>query len=650
MATCLLPKLANELLKRVKSGEINPDMLRSLDSPERRAYLEKFLDLESAKTVNIALEGGLTKQNWKKGVINAIKKVSGMKPESQRDIISRVERMDDLLNPKTDGLFYQDLVSKRLGMPGELTMKQSQELSDFGSEVMRAKVGMTERRNPLGKKTAGEEIYGKAVVKFSNYFNSLKNEELTFKELGKMFVTPSKMGKAVVEVAGISKSAKATLDNSAIFAQGWRFMTTDTKIWAKNAIQSFRDIIGVFGGKAVMDEVKSDIISNPYYDLMKKEKLDIFNLEEALPAPILGRIPIFGRVYNAVETAFTAFLYRTRADVFVKHVELLSEVEGAEITGLGRYINQLSGRGQLGVFEPTGKVVNNLFFSPKRIVSHFQVMTTALVKSDKYSSYVRKLAAVNLVKMIGVTAGILAIAKALQPDSVDSDPRSADFGNIKIGDTRFNVTGGMNSIFILAARILTFSSKSSTTGKITKLNSGEYGSQTVIDVLTNFTLNKLSPAASILKDIAKGQDFSGNKLTIAGEAYNMFVPLPIVTFIELQQNPNSANILLATILDALGIVANTYSANSNWSTSSSKELMGFKTKVGDAKFKEANNKYNQLLNEWYAGIKDNSEFNKLGTDVKTKVISDKKDKLKDQVLLSYGYKYKKAPSKPTPKF
>jgi len=34
------------------------------------------------------------------------------------------------------------------------------------------------------------------------------------------------------------------------------------------------------------------------------------------------------------------------------------------------------------------------------------------------------------------TAAVLTIAKALKPGSVEDDPRSADFGKIKIGNTR----------------------------------------------------------------------------------------------------------------------------------------------------------------------------------------------------------------------
>src|SRR5262249_15726909 len=142
--------------------------------------------------------------------------------------------------------------------------------------------------------------------------------------------------------------------------------------------------------------------------------------------------------------------------------------------------------------------------------------------------------------------------------------RSSDFGKIKIGDTRFDVSGGMSSILTLADRLARMSTKSSTTGKVTPLNARDkkgnpvFGGQTGTDVVFNFFENKLSPTASVVRDLIKGQDFNGKKPTVLGEANNLFTPLPITTYLELQKDPNSADKLLALMADALGISTNTY--------------------------------------------------------------------------------------------
>ena len=148
------------------------------------------------------------------------------------------------------------------------------------------------------------------------------------------------------------------------------------------------------------------------------------------------------------------------------------------------------------------------------------------------SNFVRKQAAQNLLKMVGGTAAILMIAKALDPDSVDFDPRSANFGKIKVRNTRFDVTGGMGSIITLAARLITHSTKSSITGKVKPLNekdaSGKpkFGATTMDEVFVDFLSNKASPAARVALDYGKGQTFEGEPPTLGQTARDLVTPLP----------------------------------------------------------------------------------------------------------------------------
>jgi hypothetical protein len=143
---------------------------------------------------------------------------------------------------------------------------------------------------------------------------------------------------------------------------------------------------------------------------------------------------------------------------------------------------------------------------------------------------------------------------------VEKDPRSADFGKIRVRDSRFDVTGGMGSILTLAARLATNSTKSSTTKRVTQLGTGKFGSSDRVDVLVNFAQNKFSPAASVMKDLLVGHDFKGNKPTVLGEASNLLTPLPVANAWESFKNPNAAPLLSTIIADGLGISVNTYSA------------------------------------------------------------------------------------------
>lgn len=554
MSFCL-PKFAADTFKeKLKAGEINPGQLADMTSQERHDFFKGFLGEENAKQTNALFESKLLLKDQQAGIIRWAKSVSGLKPEAQRELIARVQKMDKILNPDEEKAFLHDLAEKKLGVG--VSSEEARTISELAQKTEQAKQAMA---------TGGDRLeYGRAKVAFGNYVSDLKNaaEKKTLKE------TLSDPLGAVKTVGGFSKSLKASLDDSALFRQGWKTMFTNPGIWAKNSAQSFLDIAHSLGGKNVLDEVNADIVSRPSFDLMKKAKLAVGVTEESYPSHIAEKIPVLGRLYTASEHAYTGFIQRTRADVFDKYIQI-AEKSGVDISdrkqleGIGKVVNALTGRGDLGALEPAANAVNNIFFSPRNLKSNIDLLTAHALDSG-ITPFARKQAATNLVKVVAGTASVLGIADALLPGSVEWDPRSADFGKIRVSNTRFDVSGGMSSIVTLAARLATQSSKSSTTGKVSQLNARDkkgnprFGAQTGADVLVNFTENKLSPIGQIALDLVKQNDRQGNKPTLLGEANNLLTPLPITNTQELLTTPGAANVLAGTIADALGISVNTY--------------------------------------------------------------------------------------------
>lgn len=390
--------------------------------------------------------------------------------------------------------------------------------------------------------------------------------------------------------------------------------------------------------------------------MYEKAKLAVGTIEEAFPAQSPERIPLFGRLYKASETAYTAFLYKTRADIFDKYIDIAQKAkvdlsDPKELTSIGKLVNALTGRGDLGRLEGGGGVqaVNNIFFSPRSVKAHIDTMLSQPLGIG-VTKFAQQQAAINLIKIVGGTAAVLATANAIRPGSVVWDPRSSDFGKIKVGDTRFDVTGGMASLVTLASRLLTQSTKSSSTGIVSKLNTGQFGGETGLDVVLNFAENKLSPAASVVKDLLKHQDFNGNPPTLGGEISNLITPLPVTTFLELKNNPRSANIILSMIADGLGVNVNTYSLSKNWLNNTGAELKQFREKVGDAKVKEANKVFNERYSAWFDQVKNNEHFKNLPDADKQTAISNKANALKDQVFRQYHFTYKKPPAHKVKKF
>lgn len=551
MAFCLPPNQAEKFKKAIIDGTIDPSKLADMDSVGRHAFFANHFGEDAAGPVNSLFESKLLLKNQQEGMINWAKKVMGTNEPAQRDIISKIQRMDKVLNPQDEQAFLGDLAAQKLGIG--ITFDEAQRIAELSSKVAEGKAAM---------QAGGDRMdYGRAAVALKNYVGDLVNKASRFSIAEFKRKPVESIVKGASELAGNAKAIKASMDNSAIFRQGWRTLLTHPQVWQANARKSFTDLVSTFGRDSVMDELNADIVSRPTFDLMRRAKLDVGTTEEAYPTALPEHVPVVGRLYRASEVAFSAFVRKTRADVFDKYIDIAQktgvELDDNELQSIGKLVNSLTGRGHLGSAEPAAGVVNNLFFSPRMVKSQIDTFLQPVTGAGG-SHFVRKQAAINLVKILGGTAAILATAKALKKDSVDFDPRSADFGKIKVGDTRFDVTGGMSSLATLAARLATMSSKSSTTGKVHPLNSGKYGSQTGFDVLMNFAENKLSPAASVVKELIKGQTFQGNKPTVANEAVNLLAPLPITTYLELKNDPNSANILAAMIADGLGISVNTY--------------------------------------------------------------------------------------------
>lgn len=655
---CLAPTIADEFLKRLRNGQIDPEKLSDMTSQERRDFFKEFMGEESAKKTNALFESKLLLKNQQQGMINWAKQVAKLKPEVQRDILAKVNRMTEILKPEEMENFLSDLAEQRLGIG--VSADEAGKIADLAKVVQEKKTAWN------GKKWTSETArmeYGRAKVAFGDYVGELKlNAEK--KSLKEYVYNPVE---ALSKASGMAKSLKATLDNSALLRQGWKTLWTHPGTWAKNASQSFADILHVVKGQDVMREVKADIASRPnaMNGLYKKEKLALGNIEEAFPEGLPEKIPGLGRIFKASETAYNAFLQRQRADIFDKYVQVAKKT-GADIEGVGRLVNSLTGRGNLGALEPVANVINNVFFSPRFLKSQIDVLTAHRF-DKKMGKFAKKQAAINLLKVVMGTATVLAIAKAIAPKSVDFDSRSSDFGKIRVGDTRFDVAGGMSSLIVLATKLAIGQSKNSDTGVVTDLNSGKFGAPTKLDAVYNFFEGKLSPAGSVAKDLLKGEDFNGDKPTITGELTNLFVPLPITNTIDTYNNPNAAPLVITMIADGLGIGASTYSKKvKNLDMNNPEQqplvqefqrlnklqqmpsimnvkdpsgrMLELKNQIGDEKYGEAQTFFTDTYTKEALKLLNSANYKNMKADVKKKRFDKVSEIATVQTLKKFGFK------------
>jgi hypothetical protein len=236
----------------------------------------------------------------------------------------------------------------------------------------------------------------------------------------------------------------------------------------------------------------------------------------------------------------------------------------------------------------------------------------------------------NLLKIITTTALVMMIAKAIKKDSIELDLTSVNFGRIKLGNTRIDLTGGKGSIVILAARLIKNSTKVATTGLISEYGTG-FGQRSRFDVLTNFLTGKLTPPMRVVFDLLKGENYKGDPITLTGELYSTGTPISLQNFINLKDD-NSANAILGAILDVFGVSASTYVSGENWETNTSKRMLIFKAGVGPEKFKEFNKLYNIKFQEKVKELQNSSIFQKLSTEDKEKILTKVKEQIKTDIF------------------
>lgn len=570
MANWCLTKQAEEKLLDALRKEGDPQKMVKRSSKERHEWFSSLVGEENAGHLNSLFESKLLLKNQQKGFESFIKNIGGSK-QIQKDFLSKVQALDKALTDKEIEQYLGDYISKKLGF--DIPEEQFKELSKLSQEVtvkyeagdiknMSTASQMDSREWFKGEKNKKRLEYGRAVIALDNYATSLKQQagKVTLSEALKDPIgTAKRVGGAALDT---SKSLSASMDLSAIGNQGFAVLANykTAPIWFRNSRDSFVNLVRTFGGRPVWDEFRADLVSRPNYikGLYKRNKVALSVTEEAFPTNLPEKIPVLGRAYKATEVAFNIFQFKNRADIadmFFAQAEKGGLDMADDLKGIGQLVNSLTARGSLGKFEVAGNIINAPFFSLRRQVSLADSLTGYQI-GDK-GSFARKEGAKAALQQWIFISTVLGIASTLLPGSVETDPRSSDFGSIRYKDTRFKIAQWASYI-TLAARMLSSSVKSSTSGKITKLNSGEFNSPTYWSLAEDFTTNKFSPFLSGVVQFAKGRDFKGNVPTVGSTIVGMYVPLGIKNMDEVLSNPNSANFLLTSALNLLGLNNTTY--------------------------------------------------------------------------------------------
>lgn len=569
---------------------------------------------------------------------------------ANRDFVKQ-ERKPRNLSPELKRLMEQR-DTMRMGVraaaeaAGRLTNEDIERIAKLASVV-------TELREAIDN--GGDRLaYGAAVVAYHNYIEDLKGINDPIKTLLSNRIQQYKAeykenpGKAIFNLA--SDSIKSVFDNSVAMVasfddsfmgrQGLKVLFTHPSAWWPGAKNSVIDFIKTFGGQETIDAMKADIYSRPNFVNGSYGKAGIIAAyEEQYPANLAERAPVIGRVFKASEAAFVGSGMRMRADLY----DLLADQAKSNgkdvldqkefIEPIGKLINNLTARGSWGKHRGESRVTRLILWAPKMLMANINTLVGVDYWTNLRNPTARREAGLNWLKVIGTTALIMAVASALGGDDdwVEWDPRSTDFGKIKIGDTRFDITGGMGSIVVLAARIITGKKKSATTG-IVQGYTGDSVRQSRLDAFVQFLINKTTPPMGIVRDWLEGKTPTGERFTPEGAIYRAMTPIAVQNFIKLKDSA-SADRLAGAIVDVFGINTSSYSdSERQWNPNGSQREQKLYQRVGEKRFQELNKEYNTRVDSHIKELKRDPTWQRMSDEDKQAKLDKGRERIKAYYL------------------
>lgn len=310
------------------------------------------------------------------------------------------------------------------------------------------------------------------------------------------------------------------------------------------------------------------VLNHPDIGAAKAAKLHLLDegaslnkQEEMLMGRLAGSIPLVKRFNQAG----IVFMNRLRFDLFNEMRKSSGGLDAAEQKQLAMFVNEATGRGTLGKLEPSAVNLARVMFAPRYLASRIQLATGHSLWGGTFATrriiakeYARSLVGLGLY----YTALKLALGSGNQEADIGEDPRSSDFGKIKIGNTRLDPLAGLSQVIVFGARTAS-GEKATSKGHIVPIRGDKvpYGGEKWSDVAANFARSKLHPVPGAIINLFDGTDLAGNKADVTNQALNMAAPLTyldIYQALEEQDLPEGAALSLLAIL---GEGLQTYDSN-----------------------------------------------------------------------------------------
>lgn len=350
----------------------------------------------------------------------------------------------------------------------------------------------------------------------------------------------------MVNALNFPKAVLASSDMSGTLRQGWQILFTNPKAWGKGLLAGYRAWIS----PEYSDFHDVQMRTHPLYNTLKRfglaltEPGTLQDSEEPFISYWAHKIPGVSAAERGYSTSLNTMRFYTAARAAEKMLAK-GQATPHNLKVMCDVINAASGRGRLGSLERLAPALNILTFAPRYAISVPQRLTDWMPRIEHEGfkptgiewSPGRKIAAAGLVTEFGIGAGILAMLASLKKSDpktykdldVEADPRSADFGKIRIGDTRIDYWSGQAQFIRLVAQLATGQRKTVDTKEIQGVDAG--------DVVARFLQSKSSPLTSTALSLWTGKDFQGNPVegtteSVTNQLYQGLTPLVMQDIVD----------------------------------------------------------------------------------------------------------------------
>lgn len=456
---------------------------------------------------------------------------NSLEPDLSDELTAKVMQSAKTGEPIPDG--------QRLNPDDEIDLDEAFAMADAKQpEMLAARIPNDVYVNPKTNKP----------IDFREARNLEKLEQSEFDDI----LTPKDLNKREIarQIAGIPRAIQSAMDLSFPFRQGLGL--AHTKGW-RNA---WGAMVKGMGSQKAYDTVMDSVRLDPNYKLAEEAGISFTDLatkrEEELGSALAGKIPVLGGAVKFSNRGYNAFANKLRMDVFSDLIRKNPSAKNnlVEARAFADFVNNASGRGNLGRAEKSAELLNDLFFSPRLMASRVQMMNPMnyqFLRTPLQREYLKSAATVA-----GTWMTVAGLAKQAGAD-VTFDPENSDFGQIKFnGKTRIDLSGGFRPFLNLFYRLGKGGAQTVLKGKSDRYSKTPF--TTAGSDFGNFLENKESPLARVA--LSPWQADKNRPFEAGDQALRLITPIIVQRASEIIQEDPSMWWILGP--EFVGMGTNTY--------------------------------------------------------------------------------------------